>query len=349
MSHHAHVHDHHHHESDDSYYIDQLCMVALSGAFGVICLSMYLWQTRMLYLLLGQQFHPFVFASGIVLVLVACLRGYALWVQVGREKKAHAHTHHTHEHGHGNEQDAPSCAHDHHEHAPGEPCSHEHHHHEPGQTDVHHGHSHDHSHADHTHADHTHADHDHGWAPWRYVVLLVPILLFLLGIPNKLPRVQADSSNDFTSIAEAAGLVAARCEPWAQFGQALHYASDSSNEQAQSINFTTLESAANNSQSRDHWANQVITVSGQFAPTPNNSNTFRLVRFKISCCAADAVGLRVLIRCRESVSHIKADSWVNVRGRIQFVRQDNTYSTVLNVAAAKHVTPTDPDPRPYVQ
>jgi hypothetical protein len=28
-------------------------------------------------------------------------------------------------------------------------------------------------------------DHDHGWAPWRYVVLLVPLMLYLLGLPSK--------------------------------------------------------------------------------------------------------------------------------------------------------------------
>ena len=32
-----------------------------------------------------------------------------------------------------------------------------------------------HDHAHHYH-DHDQADHDHGWAPWRYVVILVPII-----------------------------------------------------------------------------------------------------------------------------------------------------------------------------
>ena len=48
---HAHApgHGHHHHDDDgDTYFIDQLCMVGLSGAFGVICLCLYFWQTRML-------------------------------------------------------------------------------------------------------------------------------------------------------------------------------------------------------------------------------------------------------------------------------------------------------------
>lgn len=39
--------------------------------------------------------------------------------------------------------------------------------------------------------DHDEADHDHGWAPWRYVVILVPIILFLLGLPNEAARVHS--------------------------------------------------------------------------------------------------------------------------------------------------------------
>src|SRR5438445_166391 len=66
----------------------------------------------------------------------------------------------------------PACGHDH---APGETCAHEpdleHHEHHIGKAVGH-------------HHDHDEADHDHGWAPWRYVVVLVPIILFLLGLPN---------------------------------------------------------------------------------------------------------------------------------------------------------------------
>src|SRR5262249_18283679 len=43
-----------------------------------------------------------------------------------------------------------------------------------------HGHAHDHDH-DHGH-DH---DHSHGWAPWRFVVLLLPVVLYFLNLPNE--------------------------------------------------------------------------------------------------------------------------------------------------------------------
>ena len=27
--------------------------------------------------------------------------------------------------------------------------------------------------------------HDHGWAPWRYMVLAIPVFLFFLGLPRE--------------------------------------------------------------------------------------------------------------------------------------------------------------------
>src|SRR5262245_10474480 len=32
---------------------------------------------------------------------------------------------------------------------------------------------------------HARCDHDHGWAPWRYAVLVLPVVLYSLGLPNK--------------------------------------------------------------------------------------------------------------------------------------------------------------------
>jgi hypothetical protein len=85
-----HVH-HHHGDGENDYYLDQLCMVTLSAAFGGICLALYFFKSKMLKDMLGQQFHPFVFISGATLVLLALLRAYSLWVQVGEEKAHHGH------------------------------------------------------------------------------------------------------------------------------------------------------------------------------------------------------------------------------------------------------------------
>ena len=98
---HSHSHDHDHNEGD-SYFIDQLCMVGLSGMFGMICLCLWFWQTAMLGLMLGPQFHLFVLFSGFTLVALALTRGVILWNQ-SRDPAFlhdHGHEHHDHDHAH---------------------------------------------------------------------------------------------------------------------------------------------------------------------------------------------------------------------------------------------------------
>jgi uncharacterized protein len=215
---HEHSHSHtqdHQHGDEDNYFIDQLCMVGLSGAFGMICLCLWLWQTEMLGNLLAPNFHIYVLLSGIALTIIAFSRGWLLWQQSRdpsfRRPHDHGHAHeHEHDPAHGHHvqeqapiqlaiQPAPA-----HVHGPG--CGHDH---APGTA---HGHDHDHEHHAHDHhigkahveADHDEADHDHGWAPWRYVVILVPIILFLLGLPNRAPSISDSGAErllgDFISI-----------------------------------------------------------------------------------------------------------------------------------------------------
>jgi hypothetical protein len=215
------AHDHQHHDGD-TYYLDQLCLIGLSAAFGGICLGMYFWDTDMLTRLLADQFHPLILLSGIALMVLVVVRSVVLWRATG-EQAAHAHHHHDHdhhhhhhehEHGHDCAQDHPhDCGHDHHGHAhrptdeaitaqpdrtsaPAGLAGHRHDHHD------HHGHTHGHSHG------HGH-DHDHAWAPWRYVVLLVPVMLFLLGVPRESPGVGGTAEVDFRREASVAvGVVA---------------------------------------------------------------------------------------------------------------------------------------------
>jgi uncharacterized membrane protein YcgQ (UPF0703/DUF1980 family) len=208
--HHDHVHD------TDTYYLDQLCMIGITGAFAGICLALYFLNQTMLGLLLKPEFFPLVLASGSSLLIIVLLRAAVLWREVGQKQSAHehhhdhdhaghdhghSHDHHDHDRSHEHDHSQGGCGHDHeHEHDGG--CGHDHHHHDEhvkpasavtgisaqplavvgAAAPVAHTHSHGHS----------HDDHDHGWAPWRYVVLLVPIMLYLLGLPSKgLPLTEA--------------------------------------------------------------------------------------------------------------------------------------------------------------
>ncbi len=290
---------HEHSHEDDSYYLDQLCMVALSGAFGAVCLALYFWNTEMLTRLLGQQFHLFVLISGITLVTLAILRSISLWAQVGRQKPdLHDHEHHAHTHEHGE--------HEHGEHGHVHAADgHDHGHGHGGHTHADHSHA-DHSHADHSHADHTHVehahadhgheDHDHGWAPWRYVVLMVPIMLFLLGLPNKGPKAMAIQSEGFAAAdaaAEAAGLISPGLPGWSQLGFLGVLGKDEASGDIEDRDFRSLSEAVSQAASspdpnvREAWKNKQVRVIGMYAP--NSEHEFHLVRFKLTCCVADAI------------------------------------------------------------
>src|SRR5262249_48911615 len=121
----------HTHASDDTYYLDQLCLIGISAAFGGICLALYFsmvfWQPPsavptgtpaatvqpadaeqdegqwpMLKRLLDKDFHPFILMTGIALMVLVLLRSIALWRTVAAKSAAnHAHDHdHSHAHDH---------------------------------------------------------------------------------------------------------------------------------------------------------------------------------------------------------------------------------------------------------
>src|SRR5262245_2389131 len=109
----AHTHD----ADSESYYLDQLCLVGISGAYAGICLTLYFWQREMLNRMLAEQFREFVLWSGVALSVLVVVRSVVLWRSVGRVP---ANGGHTHDHGHGHHHHG----HGHHHHGHG------HHHHD---------------------------------------------------------------------------------------------------------------------------------------------------------------------------------------------------------------------------
>jgi hypothetical protein len=346
----AHDHTHTHEHENDTYYLDQLCLIALSAAFAGVCLTLYFWQTRMLGLMLAEQFHPFVLWSGVALAVLVAIRAVTLWHQVG-QPAAHHHHHgccggHEHSHAHAEEVQqvgvhsalagGPSPALSEHSHS--HDAAHHHHH------DHDHAHGHDHHHG------HDHG-HDHGWAPWRYVVLLLPIMLYLLGLPNKGPAALTDGTDvDLTEEAVMyASVVGSIGDP---FGQVMLAAASQAEHSgpAKRVDFKELEGFANTSSVREFWRGKRVQVLGQFAPSGTGDRFFTLVRFRMQCCAADAIPLRVPMYCKESLAGFQPNDWVLVTGRVEF-QQDPSgrYMTRLKVNRRSDVKPHDPDNNFYLQ
>src|SRR5262245_1655220 len=166
----------HEHEDRSTYYLDQLFTIGVCGAIAAV--TILLWQSSLLGKMLHPKFHIWVAIGGVGLLVLVFLRAVAVWRSVDEAPPAngdagghsHSHSHgdgghsHSHSHSHGDEHVQP----------------------QPGgamslavapAAGPSHSHSHTHSHA--------HGDgHDHGWAPWRYVVLLLPVVLYFLVLYN---------------------------------------------------------------------------------------------------------------------------------------------------------------------
>jgi WD40 repeat protein len=195
-------HSHDHGAEGSTYYLEQLSNIGVSGALGGVCIMLW-WQNRLGIILNSKFFLP-VLLGGIALLVMVVLRAIAVWQSAGQTGHAHDHGHdHEHDHACGHDHDH-DCGHEHaHAHEHGPACDHDHGHEHAITADPHHGghgtHAHDHgiateplavaqAHEEHNHGsesveEHDHG-HDHGWSPWRYAVLLLPVMLFLLNLPS---------------------------------------------------------------------------------------------------------------------------------------------------------------------
>lgn len=292
----AHAHEHPH---DNTYYLDQLCTIGVCAALGIVSILMYresgpAAQRKLSYILAPQFFVP-VLLGGIALLTLVVIRAITLWKDAG---KAQSHEHH-HDHSHDH-------AHDH-----------GHHHH-------HHDHAHDHGH-DHSHS-HDH-DHSHGWTPARYAVLMLPIVLYFLNMPN----------SSFSAAKFGRDLDAGAIEGGA--------ATMLDNKGSIDLGFKELTAAAFFEDQRKELEGKTGKLRGMFSPLKNDKE-FTLFRVKMNCCAADAIPVGVRIISLENITQFQAKQWVEVEGQIQFrklVGQEK-YMPVLLVKASDQVRKIPPQP-----
>ncbi len=304
------AHDHSHGDRN-AYYLNQLFTIAVCGALGGVATMLWFRSLQpegmlsllrhpsgeellrhpewlrpdgMLPLILHPKFFLWVLLGGISLLVLVVIRAVAVWRSVDELAAVPDHSH-DHEH----------CGHDH---------DHCHHDHDHG-----HEHSHDHAH-DHGH-DH---GHEHGWAPWRYVVLLMPVVLYFLNLPNQ--GFSADAGGS-----DLSGLV-------------LNVAASVNSTGQVSVGFVELQQASLSPESREFYEGKTVTLTGQYKGY--DPRRFTLVRFKIACCAADAVPLDAVIMVNDKSSDkvdpdIYRNKWVQVTGRIHFFQKPggNEFVTAL--------------------
>jgi hypothetical protein len=313
----THDHDHHHHHDASTYYLEQIFTIGACGALaGVFIME---WYSGKLVFFIKDRYFLLVLTGALLLLALVIIRAVAVWFSVEEPQLAPVGEHtHTHDHGDCDHGHCHDHDHDHgivageHQHgvmaeahqpaalaAPGEPDNgHEHdhgHHH-------HHGHSHG----------HTHHDHSHGWAPWRYVVLLLPVALYFLmpadGLSGAGQGVQAGAVSGPNKDVKSKGQ---------DFG----------------VNFVQLEQAALSEDTRNFYEGKTIRLVGKYVA--QDSRHFTLVRYTMNCCAADAIPLKALTILDDSKSPKDVldgnrlnNKWVEVTGQVQFLKMRDGNSFV---------------------
>ena len=140
---------------------------------------------------------------------------------------------------------------------------------------------------------------------------MIPVGLFLLNLPNSsFAAVQALDLNNVdisTNIADRGT--------------------------ENNVSFLQLERAAQRDEARQLYEGKTVVLVGKYAG--NDDKKFTLIRFKMNCCAADAVPLKgaMFVDSKNPAKldyKIWNDKWVKVKGQVQFIKmKDGSYITAL--------------------
>jgi hypothetical protein len=310
-------HSHAHGAVDGNYFLDQLFTILTCGGLGLVAVLMY--YTGMVGRILVPMFYIPMFIGGLVLIGMVLVRAVAVWQLAGARAAAsrdaenleygHSHSYgHAHSHSHGDYGDENSHTHEEcdHDHSADEECSHDH------------AHSHSHSHA-HAHShDEGEDHHDHGWAPWRYMVLAVPIFLYFLGLPREgvsTNIIDRQTSHGTTQDPKRQALSLVAGGP--VMTRVLRKAEPI---ERQELTFKKLSEVAAVPSQQEYFDGDIAILRGQFVPL--NDREFTLMRVNRTCCVADEVILETRIVSPDPIQGIQAQQWVRVRGMISFEKNE---------------------------
>jgi hypothetical protein len=300
----AHAHGHAHGDSEGTYFLDQLFTILICGAIGLVAVLMY--YTGMLSRILVPMFFVPVLVGGVAVLALVLIRAVAVWQLAGARRAELAgaanhneHQGHEHSHSHGHEHS--------HSHGHGEACGHDHAHSDACG----HDHGHDHSHAGDDHG------HDHGWAPWRYMVLAIPVFLYFLGLPKDgftSPDKNMSKGDLQNPKRQALSALVG--------GPALTKALRKTEPRRLQLRFKELTEAAAIPARHEIYEGDIGILRGQFLKTEGSDREFALFRVDMTCCAADAVFLEMRIEAPEPIQGIQRNQWVQVEGLISFQRSE---------------------------
>jgi hypothetical protein len=301
----AHSHSHAAGEVEGNYFLDQLFTILTCGGIGLVAVLMY--YTGTLGRILVEMFFVPVLLGGIAILALVTVRAIAVWKLAGARQPetnnhaaGHEHAHgHEHSHSHGGE----ACGHDH---AHGDECGHDH------------AHSHSHAHAhSHSHDEH---DHEHSWAPWRYMVLAIPVFLYFLGLPregitqSEVDRQRSQGALQQSPARQGLSMLAG--------GTSLTKALRKTDPKRMPLRFKELTQAAAIPARQEIYEGEIGILRGQYVPLRSSDREFTLLRVDRTCCVADEIYLETRIEAPESIQGVQPYQWVRVEGLISFQRNE---------------------------
>ncbi len=182
----------------------------------------------------------------------------------------------------------------------------------------------------HTHT-HDHAGHDHGQLTWFGLLLvMLPVILGLLVPPRPLGAA-AMSSRDVSAEALTSAAGPGRNEILAK-------PKGDKNVYDWLVEFRMVNDPA-------AFTGQEARLTGfVYRDERLNGDEFMVSRFVISCCAADAAPLGLLVKWPEAGS-LAEDQWVEVKGQFDLGRFDGEEMPVL---IAESISPIETPAQPYL-
>jgi hypothetical protein len=331
----------------NSQFMERLFTLLMAGAYGATLTWMFV--SHYFKLTSGQRTLISLVAPWIqMMVLLGGLFLLVLFLILLFTFKRGGDGHH-HDHDHAHEDDG----HDHNH-------AHDHHHHDHGHD--HHNHAHDHAGC----CDHGHGQND-GWNPIRYIPLLVPLILYLMGLPSDqmIRNFEKDLADKHikSSAVEVGGdeekaalspmLLGAMVSPNEVFPATSFVISlaglietavadldDAGGSEAPFVtDLAVLEKVAQDPALRADFAKKrKVEIDGMFQKegSAGGASMFQIVRLRMACCLGDASPASVACFTKRPIDERLLTAgpdtkWAKVQGKLRFVRnnKDGKYRPIM--------------------
>ncbi len=337
----------------NSQFMERLFTLTMTGAYGVVMVWMFAsnyfgWGSRgdrSLLSLVTTWIQFVIFIGGVILLVLFVFLLFNF-------KRAGDGHHHTHDHD-GHDHDHEDCGHDH-DHKEG----HEHHEHKEGEECCDH-------------------DHDHNWNPIRYIPLLVPLILIVMGLPDTKMienfekyridiAMKADkrtvSTEQMSYLILGTFTVPGEVFPQVSFSTSIaaglegmidEVSGEARNEKPIVLDISQIEKALKDPALQQQYASYGrVEIEGMFSLEEVGPMTvFRIARLRMACCLTDARPAMLFCITKKKLpeqllekSKGSTTKWVKVQGRLKFIPSpDGKHEAVLR-ASVVETAPVPPFP-----